>query len=787
MDNNSYPVSRGYYQNLPAQQMGPPDPRFMGPMYGRKEPDSKTALHEALEILRLGKWYIIGITALVFIAVTIFTFTMVPVFQASTLLLVDTKAGTNEEKLAPDFLKGGVIDQSKLDTQRLLLQQSTEIARRTADRLVEMRTLPVSGAPLAILEQSTSISHLAQLLQEEYLGIKPADSEGSADALIISASSSSAEEAALIANMYAEEYVHLTEDMSRERLTAQRIFLEQQFAEKKIELDELETRLANYMSREGATALDDQAKYTVAQIATMQAMLEDARIERSMGESQLLTLEQELMDMQPRLTNRVASTVERELEQAQERIADLEMQVDLIFQKNPQLRDNPEGNPTVLDMQAQIAQLRSRVRSLSEEYVDDLVGSGGIDPKKEGLSMTYLADLKRKIADERISISGQQARVRGLEQRLREYDVKLKTIPGTSIELAKLERQQKAAEELYTILSQKLGQIRIAEQSERGFAKVIRSAVAPEAPLKPRKSVNLAMGLMLGLMLGIGAAVARRKLDTRVYTPDDLTVSDINMIGVVPDMRQLIKKEFGKRAKIDFEGREISTGLVALIAPISPIAEAYRRLYIKLQFSRDDRGIQNLMITSPKAGAGKSTTALNLAFTTAQAGRRTLVVDADLRRPSLHDKLGLPEGPSLLELLSEDESRWDSERFFTGFENLYVITGIPVSQPAELLGSRKMIDLVERFRSEFDIVIFDTPPVLGAVDPVLLSRQCDAVIVVASADGTDMDSLKQSIEELRSVGANVIGTVLNRFDPSSMYGYRNTYGYSYGSNSYVAS
>jgi capsular exopolysaccharide synthesis family protein len=413
--------------------------------------------------------------------------------------------------------------------------------------------------------------------------------------------------------------------------------------------------------------------------------------------------------------------------------------------------------------------------------------AGGVDPRSEGLSMNYLANLKRKIADERIAISGQQARVRGLEQRMREYNSKLVTLPNTSMELAKLKRQQQAAEELYNILTQRLGQIRIAEQSERGFAKIIRPAIAPEAPEKPKKAVNLGMGLFLGLMLGVGAAVARRKLDTRVYTPDDLSLSEANMIGVVPDMRQLIKKEFGKRAKIDFEGREISTGLVALIAPISPIAEAYRRLYIKLQFSRDDQGIQNLMITSPKAGAGKSTTSLNLAFTTAQAGKRTLVVDADLRRPSLHDKLGLPEGPSLLELLSEDESRWDSERFFTGFENLYVITGIPVSQPAELLGSRKMIDLVERFRSEFDIVIFDTPPVLGAVDPVLLSRQCDGVIVVASADGTDMDSLKQSIDELRSVGANVLGTVLNRFDPSSMYGYRNTYGYSYGSNSYVAS
>lgn len=767
--------------------MGPPDPRLAGPMYGRREPDAKTAVHEALEVLRLGKWYIIGIAALVLTAVTVYTFTAEPVYEANTLLLVDTKSAATEDKTVPDFIKPGRIENHKLDQQALILQQSTEIAGRTADRLVEMRTLPVSGAPLAILAKSTSITHLSQLLQDEVLSVKPADSDGSTDALIINASSNSAEEAALIANIYAEEYVHQTEEMSKERLTAQRIFLEQQYADKKVELDELEARLANYMSREGATALDDQATYTVAQIAQIQAQLDDARIEQSMRESHLSTLEQELMDMQPRLTERVASGVERELEQAQEKIADLEMRVEEIFQRNPELRDNPASNPTIQDYQEQIAQLRSRVRGLSETFVNEVMEAGGVDPRSEGLSMNYLANLKRKIADERIAISGQQARVRGLEQRMREYNSKLVTLPNTSMELAKLKRQQQAAEELYNILTQRLGQIRIAEQSERGFAKIIRPAIAPEAPAKPKKAVNLGMGLFLGLMLGVGAAVARRKLDTRVYTPDDLSLSEANMIGVVPDMRQLIKREFGKRTKIDFEGREISTGLVALIAPISPIAEAYRRLYIKLQFSRDDQGIQNLMITSPKAGAGKSTTSLNLAFTTAQAGKRTLVVDADLRRPSLHDKLGLPEGPSLLELLSEDESRWDSERFFTGFENLYVITGIPVSQPAELLGSRKMIDLVERFRSEFDIVIFDTPPVLGAVDPVLLSRQCDGVIVVASADGTDMDSLKQSIDELRSVGANVLGTVLNRFDPSSMYGYRNTYGYSYGSNSYVAS
>ena len=393
------------------------------------------------------------------------------------------------------------------------------------------------------------------------------------------------------------------------------------------------------------------------------------------------------MEMQPRLTQRVASGVERELEMAQSEVADLELRVNQILIRNPDLRENPASNPELLGMQEQITQLRSRVRALSEQLVDEVTRmQEGLDPRERGGSKHELSCKSQnvKLQTRELLLAVSKPEVKGLEQQLREYDQRLRTIPGKSIELAKLQRQQLSAEEYYNILSAKLAEIRIAEQSERGFARIIRPAVAPEAPIKPKKSVNLAMGFLLAMMLGFGAAVARRKFDTRVYTPDDLSNRDIPMLGVVPDMRQFIKKEFNKRTKIDFEGREVSTALASLLAPMSPIAEAYRRLYIKLQFSRDEMGIQNLMITSPKAGAGKSTTSLNLAFTSAQAGKRTLVIDADLRRPSLHTKLGLPEGPSLLELLSEDESRWDSERFYTGFENVYVITGIPVSQPAEV-------------------------------------------------------------------------------------------------------
>ena len=762
---------------------GPPDPRFSKPLNPRTTGEAKSSLYEAMEVLRHGKWYIIGVTLLVLSAVGLYTFTAEPEFEAFTILMVDTEASEDNEVLSLEGVVSSAPVNTTIDNQLIILGKSLQIANRTADSLIELRSLPGSAEPLDILTQATSVNQLANLLQEEILTISSSDEN--TDAIEIVAVSNSAEEAAVVAGIYAAEYIRETENMLRANLTKLRVFYEAKYKEKKEELEQIEANLAAYMNREGATALDEQVTYLVAQIAQMEAMLETARVELSMSESHLLSLENEMSGLQPVIADQISSGIEDKIKLKQEEIADLELLVDQIYRRNPELRTNPGENSQLREYNQRIAQLRSELRALSEEMASYLIA--GVDDPTDAPSVNYIRSLNRKIADERVNISGQQAKVRGLEGRLGEYDRRLRGIPTRAIELAQLERKQQSSEELFTLFSSKLEQIRIAEESVTGFARIIREAVPPEKPEKPQKAINMILGLILGLMLGVSVAVARRKFDTRVYSPEDLNHSDINMLGVVPDMRQLIKKEFGKRLKIDFEGREVSTALPALIAPMSPIAEAYRRLYIKLQFSRDDMGIQNLMITSPKSGAGKSTTSLNLAFTSAQAGKRTLVIDADLRRPSLHDKLGLPEGPSLLELLSEDESRWDAERFFTGIENVYVITGIPVSQPAELLGSRKMMDLIDRFRTEFDIIIFDTPPVLGAVDPVLLSRQCDGVIVVASSDGTDMEALTQSIEELRSVGANVLGTVLNRFDPSSIYGYKSTYGYSYGSNSYVTS
>ena len=168
----------------------------------------------------------------------------------------------------------------------------------------------------------------------------------------------------------------------------------------------------------------------------------------------------------------------------------------------------------------------------------------------------------------------------------------------------------------------------------------------------------------------------------------------------------------------------------------------------------------------------------------AKAGRRVLLVEADLRRPTIHKKLGISRDPGLVQLLFQTES-FDPNSYATGIDDLYVIpSGTRAPNPSELIGSKTMRDCIAKFRDSFDIIIFDSPPVLVATDAVLLSTQCDATVVVARAGITKDYDLQHTYEALESVGATVIGTVLNGFDVSKAYGYKYKYQYRYG-NTYA--
>jgi capsular exopolysaccharide synthesis family protein len=286
------------------------------------------------------------------------------------------------------------------------------------------------------------------------------------------------------------------------------------------------------------------------------------------------------------------------------------------------------------------------------------------------------------------------------------------------------------------------------------------------------------LAALFGFLLSGGAVLLLEKMDTTIRRPDDLKEHGYSIIGAVPSMDEQIRADFEGKQKVDIDGQSVNTSLTMLLSPMSPAAESYRRIRSNLQFARPDKEIQVVSVSSAGKGAGKTTTSMNLALAMASAGKETLIVDADLRRPRLHLLLDLADRPYLSDLLFEDVDL-DKSALATTVDNLSVLpANSAVPNPAEILGSERMAAFVDRLRQHYDFVIFDTAPLLLFSDSVSLSKRCDGTILVAGAGETDIRAFEHAAAMLNDVNVDLIGCVLNRYDADTIeYGYG--YGYAY--------
>ena len=264
-------------------------------------------------------------------------------------------------------------------------------------------------------------------------------------------------------------------------------------------------------------------------------------------------------------------------------------------------------------------------------------------------------------------------------------------------------------------------------------------------------------------------------MDSRLYKPEDVRAHGHRVLSVVPNMKSFQKEHFNGAAQAQYKDRSIDTGLVSMLVPSGAPAEAYRHLRTNLQFAQPDAVLETVMITSPGMGDGKSMTAANLAIVMAQSGRRTLLLDADLRRPQVHALFGMERGPGLSDHLRKGaDSPLSLQR--TVEPHLYALpAGSPVGNPSELLGSPAFRNLMMALRDHFDYIVVDTPPVLAATDATLLSTQCDATVMVTRAAATMEAELDESLATLQDVGSDIEGIVFNAFDVSMAFGYKMRY------------
>ena len=609
----------------------------------------------------------------------------------------------------------------------------------------------------------------------------------------IISTSSDASHAALMANLYAEEYVRLTRDASRSQTLALRQSLEEKEREQRYELDRIEERIQQFRQSE-SIGLDQAASSLVGQIAAIEVQIEEGEVELEVEQAALRSMENELEDINPQLAQRIASGVERRIEALQGQLATEEDARDQFLLQNPELRTGATN--ALRELNQRIERLQAEIDSLSVQYVNEVDAAGGLVGSADGLA--YVASLRRDIAQRRISISRIEARLGVLEGRLAGLQNAMQNLPAQSLELAQLERDRVRIEMVYQSTVAQLQEAYIDEESRQGYARLIRRAQVPVAPVSPDAVQNMILGGFFGLLVGLGLAVVRDKLDNRIYQSTQLRKMGLKEIGVIPNMSAIIKRDYDGNDFLEHNGQHFSTSLISFLNPVSPSSEAYRYLRTNIQFSVPGTGVQTLLITSPGMSEGKSTTAANLAIVMAQSGRSTLLIDGDLRRPKLHRLFGLPRDAGLTELLTEG-AYVDPDSWSTYVDNLSVLTagrfdnkqktnGKPVpainaiasrdsiiSNPSELLGSAQMLEFLAEMRMRFEVIIIDTPPVLAATDAVLLSAQTDGTLIVARAGVTKEAELGLSVESLDDVGAAIIGIVLNGFDIKMAYGHRYKY------------
>ncbi|WP_166649352.1 polysaccharide biosynthesis tyrosine autokinase [Brachybacterium sp. AG952] len=291
---------------------------------------------------------------------------------------------------------------------------------------------------------------------------------------------------------------------------------------------------------------------------------------------------------------------------------------------------------------------------------------------------------------------------------------------------------------------------------------VIAPATTPSSPASPSLPRNLAVGLVLALMAGVATAVIRDLLDNRVRRPED------------------IEKTFERPviAKIPSSRDTKHLPLIAAQHPQSLQAEAYRDLRTNLQFMGLAEGQRSVLITSSLPGEGKSSSAINLAHVIAQSGARVLLIDADLRRPSIHQYLSL-EGNAGLTTVLIGEAELDELVQPLETEGLDVLTSGPIPpNPSEMVGSEKMEQLLATAMAQYDFVVVDAPPLLAVTDAVVLSHHVGGALVVARSEAVKKQQLAQALQKLESAGGRTLGVILNRVPTGNRGAYSYTYTYS---------
>jgi capsular exopolysaccharide synthesis family protein len=542
-----------------------------------------------------------------------------------------------------------------------------------------------------------------------------------------------------------------------------RIFLQEQLARTDSAVRVAQAELVSFRQSQGVTSSADQAMAQQQSMFLLEGRVEELRSQRRSYETLLAQY-------------RAAPAAERP-----ERLRALVSAPGI------------SGNPVVAHEYALLAGYEAQRDSM----VSGEFRVAPNNPDLARLDQLIAAGEQRIVNAAASQVGALDAQLQSLSESMSRSAGQIQTLPGTEAHEVRLVQElgslQKAAEELRS----EYQRAQMAEAVEAGQVEIVDAASLPGGPENAGRSMKLLLGLVLGLMLGSGAALLRESMNTSLRRHDELeTLLQVPGLVVIPriaseghrartTLRRLLPvfgngNGNGNGAHGTNGAGPEPTPVLAVADGHSTAAEAYRTLRTNLIFSQTGRALKSVIITSASPGEGKSTTSSNLAAAFAQQGMRVLLVDADLRRPTLHTIFATPREPGLTQVLVGQMELAAAVRDTTVPGLSLLTAGVLPPNPAELLGSPVMRELLRTLVDGYDMVILDTPPVMAASDSSVLASMVDGVVLVVRAGRTERSMAQQAVRQLSSVGARVLGAALNDPDRAvAAYGGAGYYYYAY--------
>ena len=735
---------------------------------------------EMMLVVIRGKWLVLTVLVLVLGATYWHTENTVPVYESeSTIIIEATRQNENvlEGDQQPNRGRDGV------GVEMAVLNSSVELAERVASRLIEegiSNPDPADTIPILRRQQQAAGEITAAGLSRVLPNYITVTREDDVSMLKIQASSTSPVEAAMIVNFYVEEFMLYDQSQSRKRLSASGEYLRQLETERGERLREHEERIKSFLDQDHVMVMEQGSRRVAEDINQLYKEIEQDELQLQMTQRQISLLEDEEATITEMLNSKSGSGTVMRFEALQTALAEYEIQAEQYYMENPALRESPEANPDLEIIVRQIEVLEGRLGELSREYSSEVLQEQTLDHASLG---NHLFELRREI---RRTENQRQEIVENIEfkrNQIEQNESNLGEILAQTNMLEEMQRDQRIAEQLYTTLLERLQQNQIAEQAELGRVRLITQGYEANNPARPNKVQNYVVGTLFGLLAGIGLVFMRKSIDNKIRDPEALKKRGYKVLGVIPDMSKHVRINTRSRKKRYHKDRLIDPRLIPLVNGKSGLSEAYRRLRINIEFGLADQQTRTMTVTSSKPGEGKSVNAMNLALALSQAGKKVLLVDADLRKPAAHTLLGMAREPGLSDLLHRN-IKFKKELFETGIENFYFLPcGRKVPNPPELIGSDQMRGFIESTAQFFDIVIYDTPPLQVVTDASLIAAETDATVLVARANDTEVNLLEQTRQDLDSIGIKVSGVILNSFNytksnvkgDSYKYKYKNSY------------